>query len=105
VADVGVTIEVRDRGVGIPRDEQEQIFKKFVRGASSRVHGIKGTGIGLAMVRHIVDAHGGQIRVDSAPGRGSTFTIAIPTLPDRRMAGWQEAEDEFSSLKTNPTSH
>ena len=60
------------------RHEQEQIFKKFVRGASSRTDGIKGTGIGLAMVRHIVDAHGGTVSVDSAPGRGSTFTILLP---------------------------
>jgi len=77
VAHDGVTIDVRDGGLGIPRDEQEQIFKKFVRGASSRVHGIKGTGIGLAMVRHIVEAHGGTVSVESAPGQGSTFTIAL----------------------------
>jgi signal transduction histidine kinase len=73
-----VAIGVRDRGLGIPPSEQSEIFGKFVRGAASREHGIKGTGIGLAMVRHIVDAHGGRIEVESAPGEGSTFTIHLP---------------------------
>lgn len=73
-----VAISVRDRGLGIPRHEQDEIFKKFVRGMASRAHGIKGTGIGLAMVRHIVEAHGGTVRVESAPGEGSTFTIVLP---------------------------
>jgi signal transduction histidine kinase len=76
--DGAVSIAVHDGGLGIPRHEQEQIFKKFVRGSSSRTHGIKGTGIGLAMVRHIVEAHGGSVRVESMPGHGSTFTIMLP---------------------------
>ena len=54
------------------------IFDKFVRGAHSRDAGIKGTGIGLAMVKHIVAAHGGDIPLESAPGEGSRFTIRIP---------------------------
>lgn len=74
-----VTIAVRDRGLGVPDHEQREIFEKFVRGEASRVHGIKGTGIGLAMVRHIVDAHGGRVDVQSAPGEGSTFTIVLPS--------------------------
>lgn len=75
-----VEISVRDKGLGIPRHEQAEIFEKFVRGAASREHGIKGTGIGLAMVRHIVQAHGGSVRVHSAPGEGSSFTIALPRV-------------------------
>jgi signal transduction histidine kinase len=78
VRDGSVAIRVRDRGLGIPQHEHDEIFKKFVRGTTSRAHGIKGTGIGLAMVRHIVEAHGGTVRVESAPGEGSTFTIALP---------------------------
>ncbi|MBI1874168.1 MAG: hypothetical protein HYS05_09810 [Acidobacteria bacterium] len=78
VRDGSAAISVRDRGMGIPRHEHDEIFKKFVRGAASRAHGIKGTGIGLAMVRHIVEAHGGRVRVESAPGEGSTFTIVLP---------------------------
>jgi signal transduction histidine kinase len=78
VRDRSVSISVGDRGLGIPRHEHNEIFKKFVRGTASRAHGIKGTGIGLAMVRHIVQAHGGTVRVESAPGEGSTFTIVLP---------------------------
>jgi signal transduction histidine kinase len=87
-----VSIEVRDHGLGIPAAEQKQIFQKFVRGAAAKSRGIKGTGIGLAMVRHIVEAHSGSVAVSSAPGEGSTFTIVLPaqgqgtengTHPDR----------------------
>lgn len=73
-----VAISVQDHGLGIPGHEQAEIFRKFVRGAASRVNGIKGTGIGLTMVRQIVAAHGGQVKVESTPGEGSTFTIVIP---------------------------
>jgi signal transduction histidine kinase len=73
-----VAIRVRDRGIGIPPSERKRIFRKFVRGSSAGTVGVKGTGIGLAMVKHIVDAHGGKILVDGAPGEGSTFTILLP---------------------------
>lgn len=73
-----VAIRVRDRGLGIPHEEQSGIFQKFVRGREARSNNIKGTGIGLAMVRHIVDGHGGGLELESAPGKGSTFTILIP---------------------------
>jgi signal transduction histidine kinase len=79
VRDRSVVISVHDRGLGIPRSEHDAIFNKFVRGTASRAHGIKGTGIGLAMVRHIVEAHGGAVRVESAPGEDSTFTIVLPS--------------------------
>ena len=73
-----VAIRVRDSGFGIGASERKRIFRKFARGAAALDHGVKGTGIGLAMVRHIVDAHAGRITVDSEPGRGSTFTIFLP---------------------------
>jgi signal transduction histidine kinase len=73
-----VSIGVRDHGIGIPAAEQKRIFQKFVRGAAARSGGIKGTGLGLAMVRHIVDAHGGAVEVRSAAGEGSAFTIVLP---------------------------
>jgi signal transduction histidine kinase len=76
--DSAVSIAVRDHGIGIPAAEQERIFQKFVRGAAAMTQGVKGTGIGLAMVRHIADAHGGTVQVASAPGEGSTFTIVLP---------------------------
>jgi signal transduction histidine kinase len=76
-----VLLSVTDRGIGIPSAEQRKIFEKFYRAENSLVHETKGSGLGLALVGHIVEAHGGTIDVKSAPGRGSTFTIALP-LPN-----------------------
>lgn len=73
-----VAIAVRDQGIGIPASERTAIFQKFVRGAASMSGGIRGTGLGLAMVRHIVEAHHGTIELQSVEGRGSTFTIVLP---------------------------
>jgi two-component sensor histidine kinase/tetratricopeptide (TPR) repeat protein len=73
-----LAIRVRDEGMGIPASEQKEIFKRFVRGTGSRAAHIQGTGIGLAMARHIIEAHGGEIRLESELGRGSTFTILLP---------------------------
>lgn len=74
-----ISITVRDRGLGIPVEEQREIFETFVRGADSKALRIKGTGIGLAMVRHIMQAHGGEILVASEPGEGSRFTMVLNT--------------------------
>jgi len=71
-------LRVRDQGLGIADEERAQIFRKFVRGASSKASGAKGTGIGLSMVDHIVWGHRGRVSVESGPGPGSTFTIALP---------------------------
>jgi signal transduction histidine kinase len=71
-------IRVRDHGVGIPSSEREQIFDRFYRGGGARTAGIRGVGIGLAMAREIVRAHGGDIEVESAVGEGSVFTVRIP---------------------------
>lgn len=71
-------VSVRDAGFGIPEAEQAEIFRKFVRGERAKNERISGTGIGLAMVHHIVTAHGGTVSVESEPGQGSTFTIRLP---------------------------
>lgn len=71
-------IRVRDGGLGIPVSEQKRIFEKFTRGEAARQGGIEGTGVGLAMVRRIMAAHGGEVRLESEPGRGSTFTLLLP---------------------------
>jgi len=73
-----VAIRVRDRGMGIPAFERRAIFRKFFRGTAAAQANVKGSGVGLAMVRHIVAAHGGEISVVSEPGEGSTFTILLP---------------------------
>ena len=80
VRDGSVEISVRDRGVGVPAEDQRRIFDKFARGANAVASGAKGTGLGLAMVQHIVTAHGGSVRMASTPGAGSTFTIALPLI-------------------------
>jgi len=84
-----VTISVRDHGMGIEPREQRDIFQKFVRGAAAKKAGIKGTGIGLSMVRQIVEACGGRIRLESEEGVGSTFTILFP-LAETTSAGKAE---------------
>jgi signal transduction histidine kinase len=68
---------VEDRGIGIPDDMQEKIFERFSRG-SARRSGKEGVGLGLALVKHIVEAHNGRVEVQSTPGRGSTFTLVFP---------------------------
>jgi signal transduction histidine kinase len=75
-----VNLEVKDRGIGIPAGEQEKIFEKFYRCGDPLVHNVKGSGLGLSLVRHIVRAHGGDVLVESAPDKGSKFTIALPLM-------------------------
>lgn len=73
-----VSIRVRDAGMGIPKSEHAAVFRKFVRGAGAKSANVRGTGLGLAMVRHIVQAHGGEVQVQSEPGQGSTFSVVLP---------------------------
>jgi signal transduction histidine kinase len=77
-ANGSVKLEVVDHGIGIPGEEQNKIFEKFYRVGDPLVHTTKGSGLGLSLVRHIVEAHGGQVAVESTPGEGSTFTISLP---------------------------
>ena len=75
-----VLVGVQDAGAGIPPSEHERIFQKFVRGDDATRAGVRGVGIGLALVTRIAEAHGGSVRLESEPGRGSTFTLVLPCL-------------------------
>ena len=78
-----VAIRVHDRGPGIPASEKKAIFRKFVRGSAAEAGNVNGSGVGLAMVRHIVSAHGGNVSLTSEPGMGSIFTIMLPLGAER----------------------
>jgi PAS domain S-box-containing protein len=73
-----ITLFVRDEGIGIPIDLQERIFDRYFRHCHGEGHSVGGTGLGLALVKEIVNAHHGRLRVESAPGQGSTFYISLP---------------------------
>src|SRR5256886_7048548 len=74
-------LEVVDPGIGIPHQEQSKIFEKFYPVGDPLVHNTKGRGLGLSLVRHIAQAHGAAVLVNSSPGQGSTFTITLPMNP------------------------
>jgi signal transduction histidine kinase len=83
VAGGELALSVADEGIGIPRDEHARIFEKFYRVGHSETQGRRGSGVGLALVRHVAEAHGGRVIVESAPGEGSRFTIRIPMTKEK----------------------
>jgi signal transduction histidine kinase len=91
-----ITISVTDHGIGVSRDEREKIFEKFYRVSTGLVHDVKGSGLGLSIVKHIVDAHRGLVTLNSKPGVGSTFTIYLPAEPAARPAEPEVEEAERS---------
>jgi signal transduction histidine kinase len=76
-ANGAVTVSVTDRGPGIPPQEQQRVFDRFYRGAGELAENVKGAGIGLSLVKRIIEDHGGSVALDSRPGEGSTFTISL----------------------------
>ena len=77
-----VEVAVTDRGIGIAPEHQSRVFERFFRVDPARSRATGGTGLGLAIVKHVAANHGGQASVWSRPGTGSTFTLAVPQLPD-----------------------
>lgn len=73
-----VIIQVKDRGIGIPQDELGKIFDKFYQGRSALKQSVKGTGLGLTLVKHVVEAHGGKISVESKMSQGTTCSLIFP---------------------------
>jgi signal transduction histidine kinase len=86
-----IEISVADNGVGIAPEHLPRVFERFYRVDSARSRDEGGTGIGLAIARSVVEAHGGHIRADSSPGQGAVFTFDLPAvLPERRRLSWPE---------------
>jgi PAS domain S-box-containing protein len=79
VVEGGTEVTVHDRGMGIPPGQQHRVFEKYYRGDTAVARRISGTGLGLYICKSIVEAHGGRIWVESAPGEGSTFAFVLPT--------------------------
>jgi len=78
-----IAVSITDSGIGIPKDEQAHIFRKFYRVNSGAAAQRSGAGLGLALVRHFAEAHGGSVTVESEPGRGSTFTLLLPCVSEK----------------------
>ncbi len=79
-----VEISVRDRGVGIPESERKKVFEKFFRGRQASSVSPTGTGLGLTLVRHIMDGHGGDVLIQSHPGKGTRVTLILPVGKEER---------------------
>ena len=94
-----VLIGVSDRGLGIAPSEQERVFEPFYRGKEAQAAQIRGNGLGLSLVKHIVAAHGGRVSVESKVGQGSEFVLRLPvlTLAERPIQTGAEYE------QTHPT--
>ncbi len=77
--DKELRISVQDHGIGIPKEHLSRLFERFYRVDKARSRELGGTGLGLAIVKHIAHAHGGRVSVESTPGKGSTFSLHLPT--------------------------
>jgi len=75
-------IEVTDQGIGIAKKHHSEIFEQFFRAPAGDIHTTKGSGLGLTLVKKIMEAHHGQVTVDSSPGKGSTFRLKFPVLKE-----------------------
>ena len=97
-ADKGVVeISVTDQGVGIPDDERERVFERFFRVDEARSRNTGGSGLGLSIVKHVVQNHGGDVRVWSQQGRGSTFTIRLPEASHETAAQLGVPQEESAT--------
>jgi PAS domain S-box-containing protein len=101
--DTAVELAVCDTGTGIPAEELPRVFERFhrVQGTQGRTH--EGTGIGLALVRELIALHGGSIRVESAQGQGSTFTVSIPFGKAHVPADRSDTTQALASTARNAT--
>jgi two-component system sensor histidine kinase SenX3 len=105
-ADDGVVeIAVSDQGIGIAEGDRERIFERFYRADEARSRRTGGTGLGLSIVKHVAANHGGEVTVWSEPGRGSTFTLRLPSMVvgRQRDADSRQTDDTVNVPLAPPT--
>ena len=100
--DGAVTVSIRDRGAGIPREHLPRLTERFYRVDKARSRELGGTGLGLAIVKHIVNRHRGALTIDSTPGDGSTFTVYLQPVPATGNAAPGMADDASEASVTKP---
>jgi signal transduction histidine kinase/CHASE2 domain-containing sensor protein len=105
--DEGVLVRVRDEGIGMTREQVENLFQKYYRAPGARARGIKGTGLGLFLVKNLVEAHNGKIEVESEVGQGTTVSVHLPhraaVAPDMlRSKGEENAPQATGQLEALP---
>jgi PAS domain S-box-containing protein len=94
----GVILTVRDTGIGIPKSKQHRLFQPFEQVDSSLTREHEGTGLGLALSKRLVEAHGGTIMVDSRPGEGSRFTVALPVAASTEDVTTPEVREDAPAV-------
>jgi len=94
VADDVAEISVTDQGIGIPQRDLERIFERFYRVDPARHRSTGGTGLGLSIVKHVAASHGGEVKVWSVEGHGSTFTLSLPRRTTGRVAPTDIKQEE-----------
>jgi two-component system phosphate regulon sensor histidine kinase PhoR len=96
-----ISIRVTDNGPGVAEEDRERIFERFVRGTAARTRSVRGSGIGLALVKHIAESHGGRAWVEGAPGGGATFVILLPMTRPGRSANARSVGATNSSAQSD----
>jgi two-component system OmpR family sensor kinase len=97
-----VVIEVTDHGNGLTPEQKQRVFERFYRADEARTRQTGGTGLGLAIVSALITAHGGAVSVESQPGHGATFRVALPLAPEAQDPGDEDSDDGVAAIGPPP---